>query len=129
MESSLPTGSRSCTRTAQPQEVYIQAFPQGPRVQVDTADAPSPRWSARGDEIFYRSNGKVMSVQVRNPATLEIGVPRALFDLPLGATSFWQVDGDRFLIQVRRSDAVTARPPYSVLVNWTPGSSTTRTTR
>jgi len=37
-------------------EVYVQAFPDGGRrIQVSTDNGVYPRWSPRGDELFFRS--------------------------------------------------------------------------
>ena len=45
-------------------EVYVRAFPgPGARTQVSAAGGGAPRWSSRGQKLFYRTDdGKIMAV-------------------------------------------------------------------
>jgi hypothetical protein len=69
-------------------EVYIDAFPE-PRSKkrVSTAGGNFPQWGPNGRELFYVSReNKLMVVNLKlGSDTLEISVPRELFELPLAS--------------------------------------------
>ena len=41
-------------------------------------------WSREGRELFYRNGDTMMAVPVKNPASLALGQPVALFEWPPG---------------------------------------------
>jgi Tol biopolymer transport system component len=103
-------------------EVYIDAFPE-PRgkKRVSTAGGNFPQWGANGRELFYVSReNKLMVVNLKlGSDTLEISVPRELFELPLaspaGPTYQPSRDGQRFLVLT----SPEATPQLlNVIVNW-----------
>jgi Tol biopolymer transport system component/predicted Ser/Thr protein kinase len=102
-------------------EVYLQSFPSGPRVQVTTSGGSEPYWNSDGRELYYRSQGKLMAVELRRGATIEVGTPKPLFALPPDAGPWVPAgDGQRFLVAM--PTGATAPPaPLTVVVNW-PGS-------
>ena len=62
-------------------EVYLSRFPNpGTRTQVSVTGAWYPRWSRRGDEIFYVTNEGIMAVPVRMSPEVTIGTPRRILD-------------------------------------------------
>jgi len=61
-------------------EVYVKPFPigEGPsRVSLDGGAVP--RWSRRGDELFFASGNDIMAVHVQTKPTLVLGQPQKLF--------------------------------------------------
>ena len=114
-------------------ELYLTEFPQ-PRTKrpVTTGGGDHPRWRADGQELFFRSSGKLMAVDVmQRPAAIAIGTTRELFDIrdAMGAGGasryFYDVspDGQRFLFGVRMTAGQRiglgewARS-ITVLINW-----------
>ena len=108
-------------------EVYIQSFPTpGSKRQVSTAGGVQPRWRRDGKELFYlASDRKLMAAPVRGEATLEVGVPAALFQTrltyfgsaPPGNKQAYDVasDGKRFVL-LQPDEAAS---PVTVVLNWT----------
>lgn len=62
---------------------------------------------------------QMMAVDVTSGETLDVGTPRALFQMPDSDT--WDVtrDGQRFLFRLPVGGATT--PPYQVILNWQTG--------
>jgi Tol biopolymer transport system component/tRNA A-37 threonylcarbamoyl transferase component Bud32 len=63
-------------------EVYVRPFPDvsAGKFQVSTAGGTAPRWSHRGDELFYRTLGDdFMAAQVRTTPTFTLLGQRRLF--------------------------------------------------
>ena len=99
-------------------EVYIQPFPgPGPKIQVSAGGGLFPRWP-RTEELFYSStDGRIMSVMLRQQAPNRIAVTsRELFPLPRGAPARFEAssDGQRFLIELPLTDS----PPLTIVLNW-----------
>jgi hypothetical protein len=108
-------------------EVYIQGFPKpetAPRTPVSVGGGLQPRWSPRGNELFYlRSDGMLMSVAVRTNGGLELGKTMPLFmtELPTTMTAYRSdyvpaPDGTRFLMKLPVPGS--APPSITVVVNW-----------
>jgi Tol biopolymer transport system component len=106
-------------------QVYVQSFPSsGGKWQVSTEGGTRPRWSARGDEIFYQlPGGKLMAVPVKTGAIFEVGIPKALFEMQpkSGPDGRYVVsaDGQRFVINNALKDEVKA--PVTMVQNWDAG--------
>src|SRR6185295_16664284 len=106
-------------------EVYAVSFPEGQgRVQISNSGGFGPKWTRRGAEILYNGfDGKIMSVPMEVKGGLRAGTPRALFQLPEGASQpgNWDVspDGERFLVNV---PVVTSSAiPLNVVFHWAAG--------
>lgn len=93
-------------------EVYVQAYPEGEeRWVISTEGGREPVWSADGAEIFYRSGGQmvVVDVTLAEGNTLEVSAPRVLFEgrfgfEPTGLVNYdVSKDGQRFLMLTDRS--------------------------
>jgi len=101
--------------------VYVKPLEgPGPPWQVSTGGGTSPRWSPRGDEIFYRSPGnEIMAVPVsRSDGRFSTGAPVALFAAGIGDEQRdYDVtpDGQRFLL-ARAAD--TADAPLIVVLGF-----------
>jgi Tol biopolymer transport system component len=108
-------------------EVYIQSFPKpGSKVSISTSGGTEPRWRRDGKELFFLAAPKLMAVEVKSDTpTLEVGVPKALFETALFGTTNQRnryvvsPDGRRFLINVPREGAIAS--PVTVVVNWAAG--------
>jgi len=106
-------------------EVYVQSFPgPGQRVRVSPAGGSQPRWRKTGGELFYMDlSGKLMAVSIGVGTTLDVGVPKVLFQTPMtnptanidqfAATA----DGQRFVV-LSPVDRDALPTPVTVTVNW-----------
>jgi len=103
-------------------EIYVQNFPPaGGRWQISTDGGSQPTWNANGKELFYLSNSKLMSVDVKTDgASFEAGTPRFLFEVPFGnlLRNAYAVspDGQKFLVNTRVQTAGAL--PMTVVLNW-----------
>ena len=62
-------------------EVFVMRFPDGDeKQQVSVNGGIHPRWSPRGDELFYLEDSVVMAVPVEVEPPLRLGTPQPLFD-------------------------------------------------
>lgn len=66
-------------------EVYVRPFPivDSPAVRVSRDGGRSPRWAHSGRELFYVSNGNLISVAVRTDNQFTVLQRETLFSLPL----------------------------------------------
>ena len=93
-------------------EIYLQRFPNsGRKLRVSVAGGREPEWRGDGKELFFvAGDGTLMAAPIRGDETLEVGTPRALFNLGPqrstsfaqgGMTSFYDItgDGQRFLVE------------------------------
>jgi hypothetical protein len=61
-------------------EAYIKRFPSGTgKWQVSIDGGLHPRWSPRGNELFWVKDGELMVVEVQTRPGLSLGTPRSLF--------------------------------------------------
>jgi eukaryotic-like serine/threonine-protein kinase len=106
-------------------QIYVQAFPSGAhRQQISTHGGYQPKWNPSGRELFYISpENKLIAVEVRVGASIEVGATRELFPLPLPdldasfATDYAVgAAGERFLVNTALRD--TASAPLFVILNW-----------
>jgi Tol biopolymer transport system component len=85
-------------------ELFVRAFPDGSgKLQITSGGAAFPRWSPRGDEIFFVEGVTLMAIPVRVGSALHFGSPQRLFDLDEHASSrrvrsYDAVDGQRFVV-------------------------------
>jgi serine/threonine-protein kinase len=104
-------------------EVYVRPFPgPGGKWQVSTEGGDEPRWSPLGDEIFFRSSGKMMVAAVDAGASFEAGKPSILFEdvYDAGAAGFpnYDVVGDPVRFLMIRSDTRPAPTQLNVILGW-----------
>ena len=107
-------------------EVYVRPFPSGAgQWQVSLGGGSDLRWSARGDELWFRAYGNVlMEVEVTSAGgTFAFGEPREVFkgdpiavDLTLGFAVLG--DGERFIAARRAADPDGSLPSVTVVQNW-----------
>jgi len=106
-------------------EIYVQAYPgPGGKWQISTDGGQEPVWNPRGGQLFYRSESKIMEVDVEKKSEFSAGKPRMLFEgpyLPTGASfPYYDVspDGQRFLM-LKPVDLQTPVPTQiNVILNW-----------
>jgi eukaryotic-like serine/threonine-protein kinase len=107
-------------------QVYLTRFPsaQG-RWQVSVSGGEWPRWSAKGDRLYFAQGEDLMEVAVAGVDVPSLGRPEKLFTRPAtGQSAFgWYTgydattDGSRFVIMRPAGDR--ARPPsVTVIQNW-----------
>ena len=105
-------------------EIDIQSLPSGPRLQVASNGATTPRWRADGTELYYASKDKLMAAELRRGATIDIGRVKPLFDRPDGpvyAQYAVSADGDQFLFRVPDGPVRQSSIPLTLVLNWTEG--------
>lgn len=99
-------------------EIYARPYPgPGVPVRVSTSGGTRPRWSARGDEIFYRcpqaedGRDSVCVATVQTGERLTVAPPRALFglDTRLPGTFTVSPDGTSFYMVRYPPELLTAR--------------------
>ena len=88
-------------------EICVREFPGGQgKVQVSVRGGAAPRWSAKGDELFFVGEDTLMAVSVKHQPTFSAGLPQALFTAadvgvvggPEGFGYDVAADGRRFLV-------------------------------
>ena len=111
------------------EEVYVREFQgSGETWHVSTSGGSFPRWRRDGKELFYNSDGKLMTVDVKGSGSrFAAGVPKLLFEkniassfglnVRLAATFDVSADGQRFLIAVPVEESSPAL--ITVVLNWT----------
>ena len=102
-------------------EVYVQPWPEGGRRwQVSTDGGAWPRWSPRGDELFFRSGPArtaMASVAVKADPEFTPAPPRGVFDLRGYDSPFCvSPDAQRFLLL--RLPGVATVTQVTVVANW-----------
>jgi eukaryotic-like serine/threonine-protein kinase len=113
-------------------EIYVQPFSLGGSTMpagkwpISSGGGTDPRWRQDGKELFFISNGNLVSASVRtaDAARFDSDAPQMLFELtplasPLRNGTFRYAvaaSGKRFLIMMDPKEA--ARPPLTVVVNW-----------
>ena len=108
-------------------EVYVAPFPgPGPKGQVSTTGATTPRWRPDGKALFAVNNDDVLEfpIAVVN-GSIQTGEPKVLFHTAVWQTLQFDVGYDvapdgRFLINSLGKSRVGNRP-LTLVVNWTAG--------
>ncbi len=88
----------------------MQPFPamQG-RTQVSAGGGAAPIWARSGQELYYRSRGRIMAASVSTAGGFSTGAPRALFDDPIanaqgeGHVGYDVTNDGRFIMVTRPS--------------------------
>jgi serine/threonine-protein kinase len=111
-------------------QVYVQPFPKvdAGHWQVSTAGGTRPLWARSGRELFYESNGALMTVSVQAAGSIfSAGNPTKLFDLAglyylgnPGRTYDVAADGRFLMIRQPLDQTSSAVSPSLVVVeHWT----------
>jgi serine/threonine protein kinase/Tol biopolymer transport system component len=107
-------------------EIYVQPYPgSGGKWRISTDGGSEPVWNRNGRELFYRSEDKVMAVEITTQPSFSAGKPKELFEgryLRLGGTfPFYDVspDGLRFLMLKPVQPEAAAPTQINVVLNWT----------
>jgi Tol biopolymer transport system component len=108
-------------------EVYVRSFSMnadetavepGGKWQISTeGGASAPHWRSDGRELYFRSNRRIMAVEITTSPAFHAGKPQPLPGIPPGA---WDctADGKRFLVMVPKNGGPE---PYTVVLNWQAG--------
>ena len=106
-------------------EIYVQPYPgPGGKWQISTEGGTEPVWNPNGRELFYRSGGKMLVVEITTQPSFATSRPRMLFEggqylPPTGPYPYpfpnYDVspDGQRFLMITKES-----KPQINVVLNW-----------
>ncbi|HYE86131.1 MAG TPA: hypothetical protein VEA16_07235, partial [Vicinamibacterales bacterium] len=95
-------------------DIYLDTFPKpGARVRLTTAGATEPRWSAGGNELFFRRGTAIHAIALNR---FEVRSLTALFDAGAPIRSYDVSRDGRFLINVPagRDDA----PAVAIVHHW-----------
>jgi eukaryotic-like serine/threonine-protein kinase len=105
-------------------EVYVQPYPgPGGKWQISTEGGAEPVWNPNGRELFYRTENKMMVVDIGTHSSFSAGKPRVLFSEPYLPTPIIPAnydvspDGQRFLM-LKPSEQETAPTQINVVLNW-----------
>jgi serine/threonine-protein kinase len=108
-------------------EVYIKPFPNGEgKWQVSVGGGAVPRWSRRGNELFFVAGNDLMAVPVRTKPSLAMGQPQKLFarqpvqvDRPYRLYDCYDVtaDGQHF-VMLQSAEQRTTSQTLTVIQNW-----------
>jgi eukaryotic-like serine/threonine-protein kinase len=108
-------------------EVYVMRFPSGEgKSRVSIAGGSVPRWSRRGDELFFVSGDDIMAVHVQTKPSLVMGQPQKLFsrrpvaaDRTEGLYDSYDVsaDGQRF-VMLQSDEQQTTTQKLTIIQNW-----------
>jgi eukaryotic-like serine/threonine-protein kinase len=106
-------------------EIYVQPYPgPGGKWQISTEGGTEPAWNPNGRELFFRSGGKMMAVDIATQLSFSAGKPKALFEGPYLPTpltnSNYDVspDGQRFLMLKPVEQGQAAPMQIVVVLNW-----------
>jgi Tol biopolymer transport system component len=106
-------------------EIYVQPYPgPGGKWQISTEGGAEPVWNRNGRELFFRSEDKMMAVEITTQPSVSVGMPRMLFAggyRPTPATSpNYDVspDGQRFLMLKPNEQTQSAPTQINVVQNW-----------
>jgi Tol biopolymer transport system component len=106
-------------------EIYVQPYPgPGGKWQISTEGGTEPMWNPNGRELFYRSGGKMMAVDIATQPGFTAGTPRMLFEggyepAPVPITNYdVSPDGQRFLMIKSNEQEQAAPTQINVVLNW-----------
>ena len=104
-------------------EIYVRPAPgrEGTRRQVSSGGGEEPRWSRKGDEIFFRDGQRWMAAPVAAGPTLTFGTPQMLFEgdyLKVSGIPYDVSPDGRRLLVLKSSRGRAAVPFLRVVLNW-----------
>ena len=97
-------------------EIYVRPI-DGSRGKstVSTSGGRKPRWSSRGDELFFLNGPDMMAVDVELEPSFAPGTPRRLFEGRYGFDYDVTPDAQHFVMVTRMHPALTS---FNVVTNW-----------
>ena len=107
-------------------EVYVKRFPNGEVSRVSIDGGSVPRWSRRGDELFFVWGNDIMAVHAQTRPSLVLGQPQKLFSRrPVFAErseGFYDsydvsADGQRF-VMLQSDEQQTTSQKLTIIQNW-----------
>lgn len=108
-------------------EVYVKPFRNGEgKLRVSIDGGSLPRWSPRGDELFFVSGNDIMAVHVQTKPSLVMGQPQKLFsrrpvpaDRGEGFYDSYDVsaDGKRF-VMLQSDEQQNTNQKLTIIQNW-----------
>ena len=109
-------------------EIIVRSFPSGRgRWPVSTSGGVQPRWSGKGDELFYVEGDRLMVVPIDTNRGFVTGIPQSVFTsdevgaraLGDASNSFYDVtsDGQRFVV-VQDVEEATQQTTITIVENW-----------
>jgi Tol biopolymer transport system component len=117
-------------------DVYARPYPgPGGEVTISVGGGREPVWAPSGRELFYRREGKLLSVRIESSAmTMTVGAPAPVFDDPYrldtggaaGGVANYDIapDGKRFvMVEEPQASPAGGRDPVrlQVILNWLGG--------
>ena len=104
-------------------EVYLEPVPGNPgaRVRASSAGGEEPRWSRKGDELFYRNGRAWMVVSVSANPALTVGSARTLFEgdyLKVSGIPYDVSPDARRVLVLKPSRERAAAPFLRLVLNW-----------
>lgn len=108
-------------------EVYLRKFPiGGGKLQISFNGGTTPRWSPRGDELFYGTdrtdNADLMCVGIATEPELQLTEPLKLFngaDTEINLSKGWSVSSDgRRVLGIRDVTSKFESSRITVVENW-----------
>jgi eukaryotic-like serine/threonine-protein kinase len=106
-------------------EVYVQSYPgPGGKWQISTEGGTEPVWNPNGRELFYRTQNKLMAVDIATQPSFSAGTPRRLFEGRYQPTTLTvpnydvSPDGQRFLMLEPVEQDQVAPTQIVVVQNW-----------
>jgi hypothetical protein len=99
-------------------EVFVQAMNDpNKRAQISSEGGLSPRWARSGNELFFLSKNKLMSVKFPPGGALNPGKPTFLFEEKRGWSGYDVAADGRFVVAVEADDKVTGSQ-LNVILHW-----------
>jgi Tol biopolymer transport system component/predicted Ser/Thr protein kinase len=106
-------------------EIYVQPYPgPGGKWQISADGGTEPMWNPNGRELFYRSDRKMMSVEIATQSGFAAGKPRVLFEgdylpTPLQFPNYYvSPNGQRFLMLKPGEQEAIGPREINVVLNW-----------
>jgi Tol biopolymer transport system component len=106
-------------------EIYVQPYPgPGGKWQISAEGGREPVWNPNGRELFYRSDDKMMAVEITTQPRFSVGKPRVLFEghyqpTPVTYPAYdVSPDGQRFLMLKPVEQEQAAPTQINVVLNW-----------
>lgn len=104
-------------------EIYVRPFPNvdDGKWTVSTRGGLSPVWSPTGRELFYLNGTTMMVVPIDrgSGASVDVGVPTALFDGPFdAASSSFDISPDGTYFVMVEADPNAQPTQVQVVLNW-----------